>query len=84
MAHREVRHFFARISIGLHALRGTEVQGARSPASKGSTAMRKAIAELDAEQRAQLLYIADLGTAMLSSALVVCILKAIVDLFGAA
>ena len=46
--------------------------------------MRKAIEQLDAEQKAQLLYIADLGTAMFSSALVVCILKGIVDLFGAA
>ncbi|MHC6152224.1 hypothetical protein ACVSQB_10550 [Bradyrhizobium elkanii] len=50
---------------------------------KGSLAMRKAIARLDAEQRAQLLYLADLGTAMFTSALVVCILKAIVDLFAA-
>ncbi|WP_155262762.1 MULTISPECIES: hypothetical protein [Bradyrhizobium] len=45
--------------------------------------MRKAIARLDAEQRAQLLYLADLGTAMFASALVVCILKSIVDLFAA-
>ncbi|MGN1289753.1 MAG: hypothetical protein ACI4XG_24710 [Bradyrhizobium sp.] len=43
--------------------------------------MRKAIARLDAEQRAQLLYLADLGTAMFTSALVVCTLKAVVDLF---
>ncbi|MHC2331510.1 hypothetical protein [Bradyrhizobium sp. USDA 4454] len=42
--------------------------------------MRKAIARLDAEQRAQLLYLADLGTAMFTSALVVCTLKAVVDL----
>jgi hypothetical protein len=79
-----VRRLFARIWIGPHASGGTDIREARFPASKGSTAMRKAIAELDAEQRAQLLYVADLGTAMLSSALVVCILKAIVDLFGAA
>ncbi|QIG95369.1 MULTISPECIES: hypothetical protein [Bradyrhizobium] len=46
--------------------------------------MRKAIARLDAEQKAQLLYLADLGTAMFSSALVVSILKGIVDLFVAA
>ncbi|MFQ3451844.1 hypothetical protein PMN64_00750 [Bradyrhizobium sp. UFLA01-814] len=45
--------------------------------------MRKAIARLDAEQRAQLLYLADLGTATFTSALVVCSLKAIVDLFAA-
>ncbi|MFB9270193.1 hypothetical protein ACFFWD_44920 [Bradyrhizobium erythrophlei] len=45
--------------------------------------MRKAIAQLDPEQRAQLLYLADLGTALCSSALVVAILKGIADLFGA-
>jgi hypothetical protein len=45
--------------------------------------MRKAIAQLDAEQRAQLLFLADLGTAMLSAALVVSILMGIVDLFAA-
>ena len=43
--------------------------------------MRKAIARLDAEQKAQLLYLADLGTAMFTAALVVCTLKAVVDLF---
>lgn len=43
--------------------------------------MRKAIARLDPEQKAQLLYLADLGTAMFTSALVVCTLKAVVDLF---
>ncbi|MBR0797830.1 hypothetical protein JQ615_20805 [Bradyrhizobium jicamae] len=42
--------------------------------------MRKAIEALDAEQRAQLLYIADLGTAMSSAALMVSTLKWIVDL----
>ncbi|MBR0873838.1 hypothetical protein JQ633_26000 [Bradyrhizobium tropiciagri] len=42
--------------------------------------MRKAIAELDAEQKAQLLYIADLGTALCTSALAVSILKGIVGL----
>ncbi|MGY3532483.1 MULTISPECIES: hypothetical protein [Bradyrhizobium] len=45
--------------------------------------MRKAIARLDAEQKAQLLYLVDLGTAMFTSALVVCTLKAVVDLFVA-
>lgn len=43
--------------------------------------MRKAIARLDAEQKAQLLYLADFGTAVFSSALVVSVLKGIVDLF---
>lgn len=42
--------------------------------------MRKALAQLDAEQKAQLLYLADLGTAMFTSALAVCTLKAVVDL----
>jgi len=42
--------------------------------------MRKAIAELDAEQKRQLLYLADLGASLFSSALVVCLSKAIVDL----
>lgn len=45
--------------------------------------MRKAIAQLDAEQKVQLLYLADLGTALFSSALVVCILKGAVDLLSA-
>jgi len=41
--------------------------------------MRKAIAELDAEERAALLYLADLGTATCASALIVSLLKLIVD-----
>ncbi|MBR0691810.1 hypothetical protein [Bradyrhizobium lablabi] len=41
--------------------------------------MRKAIAQLDAEQREQLLYLADLGAALCSSALAVGLLKVIVD-----
>jgi hypothetical protein len=44
------------------------------------TAMRKAISELDDEQRAVLLEIADFGTAVFSSGLVVAILKSVVDL----
>ncbi len=36
--------------------------------------MRKAIAELDEEQRAALLYVADFGTAICASALVVSVL----------
>jgi hypothetical protein len=43
--------------------------------------MRKAIAEMDAEQRAALLYVADLGTALCASGLIVSILKSVVDLF---
>jgi hypothetical protein len=45
--------------------------------------MRKAIAELDAEQKRQLLYLADLGTSLFSSALIVCLLKGVVDLVTA-
>jgi hypothetical protein len=39
--------------------------------------MRKALAELDEEQRAALLYVADFGTAICLSALIVSILKLI-------
>jgi hypothetical protein len=42
--------------------------------------MRKVIAELDAEQRETLLYLADLGTAVFSSALIVSLLRAVGDL----
>ena len=42
--------------------------------------MRNALAQLDAEQKRQLLYLADLGTSLCSSALAVCLLKGFVDL----
>jgi hypothetical protein len=42
--------------------------------------MRKAIALLDAEQREALVYLADLGISSFSAALVVVLLKSIVDL----
>jgi hypothetical protein len=42
--------------------------------------MRKAISELDDEHRAVLLEIADFGTVVFSSGLVVAILKSVVDL----
>jgi DNA-directed RNA polymerase specialized sigma24 family protein len=42
---------------------------------EGETDMRKAIAELDEEQRAALLQVADLGTAVCASALIVSILR---------
>ena len=42
--------------------------------------MRKVIAGLDEEQRETLLYLADLGTAVFSSALIVGLLKAVGDL----
>jgi hypothetical protein len=42
--------------------------------------MRKAIAQLDAEQRETMLYLADLGTAVFSSALIVRVLKVVGDL----
>jgi DNA-directed RNA polymerase specialized sigma24 family protein len=41
--------------------------------------MRKAIAELDAEERAALLYLADLGTAVCAAGFIVSLLKLIVD-----
>ena len=41
--------------------------------------MRKPIAQLDAEQRAALTYLVDLGTAMCASGLIVSLLKLIVD-----
>jgi ABC-type nickel/cobalt efflux system permease component RcnA len=42
--------------------------------------MKKAMAGLDAEQREALLYLADLGLAICSAALVVSLLQAMVDL----
>jgi hypothetical protein len=42
--------------------------------------MRKVIAELDAEQRSALLYVADFGTAIFSAALIVGLLKLVGDL----
>jgi hypothetical protein len=44
--------------------------------------MRKAIAELDADQRAALLYVADLGTVLCASGLIVSIMKSVVDLLS--
>ena len=43
--------------------------------------MRKAISNLDHEQRAVLLEVADFGTAVFSSGLIVAILMSVVDLF---
>jgi hypothetical protein len=42
--------------------------------------MRRAIAAFDAEQREALLYLADLGLAILSAALGVNLLKTLIDL----
>ncbi|HLZ01572.1 MAG TPA: hypothetical protein VKR55_05390 [Bradyrhizobium sp.] len=42
--------------------------------------MRKALEELDPEQRAALLYLADLGTAVFGSALIVSLIRFVVDL----
>jgi hypothetical protein len=42
--------------------------------------MRKGTAELDAEQRAALLQVVDLATAICASALIVSVLKFVVDL----
>jgi hypothetical protein len=48
--------------------------------SDGGLIMRKVVSELDDEHRAVLLEIADFGTAVFSSGLVVAILKSVVDL----
>jgi hypothetical protein len=45
------------------------------------TSMRKTLSELDDEQRAVLSEIADLGTAIFSSGLIVALLKTVIDLF---
>ena len=42
--------------------------------------MRKAIDQLDAEERAALLYLVDVGTAMCASGLIVSLLKLVVDI----
>jgi hypothetical protein len=42
--------------------------------------MRRAIGELDPEQRAALLYVVDLGTALCAAGLIVSLLKGVVDL----
>jgi hypothetical protein len=42
--------------------------------------MRKAIGELDPEQRAALLYVVDLGTALCAAGLIVSLLKSVVDI----
>ena len=42
--------------------------------------MRKAIGELDPEQRAALLYVVDLGTALCAAGLIVSLMKSVVDL----
>jgi hypothetical protein len=49
-------------------------------AAMEDSSMRKTISELDDEQRAALLEIADVGTAVFSSGLIVALLKAVVDL----
>ena len=43
--------------------------------------MRNAINDLDAEQRKALLYVVDLGTALCSAGLIVCMLKLVCDAF---
>ena len=47
---------------------------------KGEGKMRKAIAELNNEAREALLYLADLGTVICTSGLIVSVIKAFVDL----
>ena len=43
--------------------------------------MRKAISELDEEHRAVLLEVADFGTAVFASGLIVAFVQSVVDLF---
>ena len=43
--------------------------------------MRKPLAELDAERRAALLYLADLGTALSAAGLITSAVRFVVDLF---
>jgi hypothetical protein len=50
----------------------------------GEGKMRKAIAERDAEQRAALLYLADLGAAICASGLIVSVLKSVIDILPGA
>jgi hypothetical protein len=54
-----------------------ELTTAFSVLRKRRRAMRKA---MDAEQRERMLYLADLGTAVFSSALIVCVLRVVGDL----
>jgi hypothetical protein len=44
--------------------------------------MRKTINDLDAEQREALLHVVDLGIALCSSGLIVCMLKLVYDVFS--
>jgi hypothetical protein len=46
----------------------------------GEEKMRKAIAELDAEQRAALLCVVDFGMAICTSGLIVGLVKSVVDI----
>jgi hypothetical protein len=67
----------------IYCLRGSlnqELTTTFSVLRKRRRAMRKAIAQLDAEQRETMLYLADLGTAVFSSALMVHVLKVVGDL----
>jgi hypothetical protein len=64
----------------IYCLRGSlnqELKTAFSVLRKRRRAMRKA---MDAKQRETMLYLADLGTAVFSSALIVCVLRVVGDL----
>jgi hypothetical protein len=67
----------------IYCLRGSlnqELTTTFSVLRKRRRAMRKAIAQLDAEQRETMLYLVDLGTAVFSSTLIVRVLKVVGDL----
>jgi hypothetical protein len=80
-SHRPDRYaVFERLGLGYLLLArksqpGTDDRFLRS--SERRRAMRKA---MDAEQREKMLYLADLGTAVFSSALIVCVLRVVGDL----
>jgi hypothetical protein len=74
-----VKSYFERRGYNFYWLRppSQELTTAFSVLRKRRRAMRKA---MHAEQRETMLYLADLGTAVFSSALIVCVLRVVGDL----
>jgi hypothetical protein len=80
-SHRPDRYaVFERVGLGYLLLarksQNQELTTTFSVLRKRRRAMRKAIAQLDAEQRETMLYLADLGTAVFSF---VCVLRVVGD-----
>jgi hypothetical protein len=73
-----LRNLWRALSVSAATSDGTEPRLAPFW-SKRRGKMRKALAELDAEERAALLYLADLGTALCASGLVVSVIRLVVD-----